>query len=250
MIYGYIRVSSEKQTLENQKFEIKNFVKYSDLKIDHWVEETISTRKPLNKRKLSKLLDLLKEDDILITSEISRLGRSLLEIMGILQSCLLKGCQIWTIKENYRLGMDLQSKVMAFAFGLAAEIERQLISDRTRASLEKLKADGKRLGRPKGSRAKALKLSNSSERVKVLIYDGCSQAEVSRILGVDKSTIHRFLLRGCPTSSEVLETGTLFSSDEDDDTQDTLSLRSSVASQEVVSDKTVVQENVSMKMEN
>lgn len=244
MIYGYIRVSSEKQTLENQKFEIKNFVKSSDLKIDHWVEETISTRKPLNKRKLSKLLDLLKEDDILITSEISRLGRSLLEIMGILQSCLLKGCQIWTIKENYRLGVDLQSKVMAFAFGLAAEIERQLISDRTRASLEKLKADGKKLGRPKGSRARALKLSNSSERVKVLIYDGCSQAEVSRILGVDKSTIHRFLIRGCPSSSEVFESGMLFSSDEeDDDTQNTPSLQSSVASQEVVSDKATVQKS-------
>ena len=135
--------------------------------------------------------------------------------MSILQNCLLKGCQIWTIKENYRLGADLQSKVMAFAFGLSAEIERQLISDRTRASLEKLKADGRKLGRPVGSRSRALKLSDSYERVQLLLNNGCTQAEVSRILVVDKSTIHRFLKRGCPNKdSEQVESDNLFSDDE------------------------------------
>lgn len=145
MIYGYIRVSSDKQTLENQKFEIKNFAKRNEFVIDKWVEETISSQKPLHKRQLNGLLNVLTDQDILISSEISRLGRSLLEVMSILQNCLLKGCQIWTIKENYRLGADLQSKVMAFAFGLSAEIERQLISQRTKASLAKLKADGKKI---------------------------------------------------------------------------------------------------------
>ncbi len=201
MIYGYIRVSSEKQTVENQKFEIQKFALRNSIHIDKWVEETISTRKPLKKRKLSRLLDILTENDILITSEISRLGRSLLEVMGILQNCLLKGCQIWTIKENYRLGADLQSKVMAFAFGLSAEIERQLISDRTRASLENLKAKGIKLGRPIGANGRALKLPNSLQKIFCLIKNGCSQSEVSRIMGVHKTTICRLIQKHYPELS-------------------------------------------------
>lgn len=208
MIYGYIRVSSDKQTLDNQKFEIRKFALRNNIQVDQWVEETISSRKPLSKRKLSNLLDMLTNEDILIASEISRLGRSLLEVMGILQNCLLKGCQIWTIKENYRLGADLQSKVMAFAFGLSAEIERQLISDRTRASLENLKAKGVKLGRPCGSIGRALKLNENMDRVIILIKNGYSQSEVSRIMGVNKATIHRFLKRFCPKllQDEILYT--------------------------------------------
>lgn len=102
----------------------------------------------MNKRKLGELLDVLKSGDILISCEISRLGRSLLEVMRILETYLNKDCQVWTIKENYRLGNDIQSKVLAFAFGLAAEIERKLISDRTKSSLANIKASGKKLGRP------------------------------------------------------------------------------------------------------
>ena len=205
MIYGYIRVSSDKQTLENQKFEIRKFALRNSIHIDRWVEETISTRKPLEKRKLSRLLNILTANDILITSEISRLGRSLLEVMGILQNCLLKGCQIWTIKENYRLGADLQSKVMAFAFGLSAEIERQLISDRTRSSLENLKAKGIKLGRPVGANGAVLKLPESLEKIYLLIKNGCSQAEVSRIMGVHKSTICRLVKKNYPELMEEEE---------------------------------------------
>ncbi|MBR1601003.1 MAG: recombinase family protein, partial [Alphaproteobacteria bacterium] len=123
---GYIRVSSNKQTLEHQSFEIKNFAKREGIKIDTWVEEKISSRKALKNCKLGELLDNLQENDVLISCEISRLGRSLLEVMRILETCLNKNCQVWTIKENYRLGNDIQSKVLAFAFGLAAEIERHL----------------------------------------------------------------------------------------------------------------------------
>lgn len=89
-----------------------------------------------------------------ITCEISRLGRSLLEVMKILETCLNKNCQVWTIKENYRLGNDIQSKVLAFAFGLAAEIERNLISQRIKSSLANIKASGKKLGRPFTSESK------------------------------------------------------------------------------------------------
>ena len=145
---GYIRVSSNKQTLEHQRFEIENFALKNNIKIDTWVEEKISSRKALKNRKLGELLDNLQENDVLISCEISRLGRSLLEVMRILETCLNKNCQVWTLKENYRLGNDIQSKVLAFAFGLAAEIERKLISDRTKSSLANIKAQGKKLGRP------------------------------------------------------------------------------------------------------
>lgn len=143
-IIGYIRVSSAKQTLEHQHFEIEQFAKKHDLNIDNWVEEKISSRKALKNRKLGELLEDLQENDILISCEISRLGRSLLEVMRILETCLSKNCQVWTLKENYRLGNDIQSKVLAFAFGLAAEIERNLISQRTKSSLANLKASGKK----------------------------------------------------------------------------------------------------------
>lgn len=145
-VVGYIRVSTDKQTLEHQHFEIEQFAKHQGLKVDLWVEEKISSRKALKNRKLGTLLDNLQENDILISCEISRLGRSLLEVMRILETCLNKNCQVWTIKENYRLGNDIQSKVLAFAFGLAAEIERKLISDRTKSSLANIKASGKKLG--------------------------------------------------------------------------------------------------------
>ncbi len=194
-IYAYIRVSSNIQILEHQEFEIKKFVKTQNIKIDKWIEEKISSRKPLNKRKLGTLLNRLKAGDILITSEISRLGRSLLEVMHILESCLNKNCQVWTIKEHYRLGDDIQSKVMAFAFGISAEIERQLISGRTKAALENVKASGKKLGRPFSAQSKKLKLSKNTKRIKDLLDKGVSRYKISRIMDVQPITVNRFIQR-------------------------------------------------------
>ena len=123
MIYGYIRVSSDKQTVENQRFEINNFCERENLKIDGWIEETISGTKAYNKRQLGTLLKRIQKDDLIICAELSRLGRNLFMIMEILNVCMTKECRVWTIKDNYRLGEDIQSKVLAFAFGLSAEIQ-------------------------------------------------------------------------------------------------------------------------------
>ena len=152
MIYGYIRVSTDKQTVENQLFEIKEFAEKNEMIIDKWIMETISSTEGLNRRKLGRLLKKLKSGDIIIASELSRLGRNLLQVMGILNYCMAQDVQVWTIKDNYRLGTDIQSKVLAFAFGLSAEIERNLISQRTKEALCRLKTEGRRLGRPKGSK--------------------------------------------------------------------------------------------------
>jgi len=123
MIYGYIRVSSDKQSIENQRFEIEGFCKKNNLIINDWIEETISGTKNYDKRKLGFLLKKITKGDLLICSELSRLGRTLFMIMDILNICLSKEARVWTIKDNYRLGDDIQSKVLAFAFGLSAEIE-------------------------------------------------------------------------------------------------------------------------------
>ena len=124
--YFYIRVSTDLQNCANQRYELDNFATLHHIKADEYIEETISSRKSLSQRKLGKLLKKLQKGDVVITTEISRLGRNMLEVMGILQTCLEKECEIITVKENYHLGADIQSKVLAFAFSLASEIERQL----------------------------------------------------------------------------------------------------------------------------
>lgn len=140
-------------------------------------------------------MDNLHENDVLISCEISGLGRSLLEVMRILETCLNKNCQVWTIKENYRLGNDIQSKVLAFAFGLAVEIERKLISDRTKASLANIKASGKKLGRPFTAESKKLKLSQNAKRIQRLIKEGLSKSQIARVLCVGRDTLRRYLDR-------------------------------------------------------
>ena len=106
-----------------------------------------------------------------------------------------KNCQVWTLKENYRLGNDIQSKVLAFAFGLAAEIERNLISQRTKSSLANIKASGKKLGRPFATESKKLKLSKNTKKLKTLWKNGASKAAIARILGVHRSTVRHFIDR-------------------------------------------------------
>jgi len=201
MIYGYIRVSTEQQNTVNQKHKISTFVEKNELKIDKWVDETISSRKPLKERKLGNLTKKLKKGDIIIASELSRLGRNLMEVMGILQKCLENECQVWTLRENYRLGADIQSKVLAFAFSLANEIERQPISDRTRESLKRVKAEGKHIGRPFGSTYRKLKRKHN--KIKELLAKKVSKAEIARLLGCDWNTLHRYIKEQIVSASSV-----------------------------------------------
>ena len=193
MTYGYIRVSTDKQTVENQRFEIDTFCQKHDLHIDGWIEETISGTKNYDKRKLGELLKIVQKDDLIICAELSRLGRNLFMIMEILHICMNKECKVWTIKDNYRLGDDIQSKVLAFAFGLSAEIERNLISQRTKEALARRKAEGVRIGRIKGSHNSYTKLSGKEDYIKMRLSDGISKAELSRELRVDRSTLYRYL---------------------------------------------------------
>jgi DNA invertase Pin-like site-specific DNA recombinase len=193
MIYGYIRVSSDKQTVENQRFEINKFCKNNNLKVDDWIEETISGTKNYTKRQLGSLLKKTRKGDIIICSELSRLGRNLFMIMEILNICMTKECRVWTIKDNYRLGDDIQSKVLAFAFGLSAEIERQLISQRTKEALCRLKAEGKRLGRPKGSKGKNNKLKDMQGVLMETLQQTGNKTLTAKRLNVSRCTLYRYL---------------------------------------------------------
>ena len=195
MIYGYIRKSTEKQSFEHMEYEINEYAAKHNMKIDVWVEETISSRKPLHKRQLGQLLEKLQPNDILITSELSRISRSVPETFSILQTCLNKNCQVITIKENYHLGNDLQSQVLAFAFGLASQIERDLISQRTKCSLASKKEQGIKLGRPIGAESKKLKLAKNLKRIQDLLGKGVSKNQISKIMNVQYMTLTRFIKR-------------------------------------------------------
>ena len=193
MIYGYIRVSTDRQTVENQRFEINEFCNKQEISIDKWIEETISGTKEVENRKLGKLLKKMKKEDVLICSELSRLGRSLLMIMGILNQCMQNEVQVWTIKDNYRLGNDISSKVLAFAFGLSAEIERNLISQRTKEALARKKAEGVILGRPVGCKSAKTKLTGHEKKITNLLNKNVSISAIGRILGVHRLTVSRFV---------------------------------------------------------
>jgi DNA invertase Pin-like site-specific DNA recombinase len=193
MIYGYIRVSTDRQTVDNQRFEIERFCTKNNLTVGRWIEETISGTKSPNKRLLGSLLSEAQKGDLIICSELSRLGRSLFMIMSILNQLMLNGVRVWTIKDNYRLGDNIQSKVLAFAFGLSAEIERDLISQRTKEALARRRSEGVILGRPVGRKSSSVKLSGHEKELQTLLDKKTSKSAIGRILGVNRMTVDSFL---------------------------------------------------------
>lgn len=193
MIFAYIRVSTDQQTVKNQKYEILRFADSKKIHIEEWIEETVSATKKYQDRKLGELLRKLKEDDIMIVSELSRLGRNLMEVMSILHDCMERDIKVYAVKEGYELGNNINSKVLAFAFGLSAEIERNLISQRTKEALARKKSEGKKLGRPKGSLSKETKLTGKEEKIKELLRKKVSVSAIGRILGVHRLTVDNFI---------------------------------------------------------
>lgn len=139
----------------------------------------------------------MRPSDMIICTELSRLGRSLFMIMEILSLCMKKGCRVWTIKDGYRLGDDIQSKVLAFAFALSAEIERNLISQRTKEALARLKAEGKPIGRPHGalSSKHTYKLRTKEALIRRMLRAGYSYHHIAAELHVSRNTLRRFCHR-------------------------------------------------------
>lgn len=194
MNYGYIRVSTDKQSVENQRHEINKFLQGQGLSADGWIEETISGTQAQDKRKLGRLINKVRAGDLIVCTELSRLGRSLFMIMNILSVCMEKGCRVWTVKDGYRLGDDIQSKVLAFAFGLSAEIERNLISARTRQSLARLKEEGVQLGRPIGALNARYRLDAHERQIRHMLEQGMGKREIARRCRVAPKTLYKWLI--------------------------------------------------------
>ena len=192
MIIAYLRVSTGKQNPENQREEIKRFAEEKNMAIDQWVIETASGKLAPRKRKLGRVLSRMKKGDTLIVSEISRLSRSLTEIMTIMGQCLEKEISIYTTKERYTFDNSINSKVLCFAFGLVAEIERNLISMRTKEALAVKKAEGVRLGRRPGSNVKIEVIEQNKERIARMLDSGMSITQMCRKIGISRHTWYKY----------------------------------------------------------
>ncbi len=193
MVYAYVRVSTDQQSCSSQEFEIRNWATAHNIVIDRWIRESIHGTVPVARRKLGKSIGKMRPGDMLVCTEISRLGRNVLMIMGVLNYCCEREIGIRTIKDNFDLSENLNSKIIAFAFGLSAEIERNLISQRTREALADKKASGVKLGRPRGSRKKYAQISADAEKIIREHDSGVSYTSIAHRYSIHPNTLRRYL---------------------------------------------------------
>lgn len=191
--YAYIRVSTEMQCYSSQEHEIRRYCRIHKIVIDEWVSESISGTIEIEKRVLGKVIENMSEGDLLVCTELSRLGRNMLMIMGILNICAKKGISIQTIKDNFMLSDSINSKIIAFAFALAAEIERNLISQRTKEALAVKRLEGVKLGRPPGSSRQRLTFYKEYHNIHRMIEEGRTMVYIARKYGFHRNTLHRYL---------------------------------------------------------
>lgn len=194
--YGYIRVSTEKQDYENQKFGILEYANKNNIHDVEFIEETISSRKKLEEREIYNLVnDRLNENDIIITSELSRFGRSTLEVMHLFKLMTEKHIKAHVIKNNIKLGEDenkITNQVLIFAFGLAAEIERDLISSRTKEALALRKSQGMKLGRKPGQQVKS-KLDDKKDQIIDMLKKDISISSLAKIFDCGRTTMDHYI---------------------------------------------------------
>ena len=193
-VLSYIRVSTNTQDVKNQRYEILEYARTHDLTIDRFIEIEISSRKDRKQRRIDEILQELSPGDTLVVSELSRLGRSTGEVIELVNELVRKKVRFVAIKQNLSIsnGHDMTSKIIVTLFGLMAELERDLISMRTREALAALKAQGKVLGRPKGSLGKS-KLDGREDEISRLLRSKVSKAAIARITGVSWLTLDRFI---------------------------------------------------------
>ena len=199
MIYGYLRVSSDDQDVNSQRQGVEQFAKEQGWEIGQYItDEGVSGGKDPDKRNLGPMLKMIDKDDVIICSEISRLGRDLYMVMDILHYCMERECRIYTVKDKFILGDDIQSKVLAFAFGLSAEIERQMIRQRTKEGLRLRMKMGVLLGRPIGKRSTegpVLRKMDAEKNNIINAYKyGASCRQIAKAVGIDRNTLYRYMV--------------------------------------------------------
>jgi len=191
---AYLRVSTDKQDIDKQRLSILDYAQKNNIKINKYIEIEASSRRSTKERQIDELLDILSPKDTLIVSELSRLGRSLGQIIRIVDELIKNKILFISIKENIILNgrHDMQTKIMITLFGLFAEIERDLISKRTKEALSAARKQGKLLGRPKGSLGKS-KLDGKEEEIKKFLELTVSKASIAKILGVSRTALYHFI---------------------------------------------------------
>jgi len=188
---GYLRVSTGAQDLDKNKADILRLANQEDLGRVQFVEEKVSGKVSWRKRRIADWVETLQAKDNLIVSELSRLGRSMLECMEILSIALQKGIRVYAVKGNWRLEQSIQSKILAMAFSMAAEIERDLISQRTTEALRFRKAQGLPLGRPRGPGKS--KLDPYRPEIEGLLVNGSTQRFIARRYKTTEANLHNWL---------------------------------------------------------
>ncbi len=182
-IVAYLRASTDKQDLSHQKLEILEFARCRDLHVDEYVELTVSSRKTSKQRRIDELVQMLEATDTLIVTELSRLGRSTAEVIALVNALVEGNIRLIVIKQNLDISrQDMNSKIIITLFSLFAELERDLISLRTREALAAKKAQGQRLGKPKGTLQKS-KFDQDVARIKELLGYGLSVRKIAKVLG-------------------------------------------------------------------
>lgn len=193
-VYGYLRVSTDKQDCDNQKIGVEALAEKLGLPIESWIiDDGVSGTKEPQKRKLGKLLRKIRTGDVIICSELSRLGRKLFMVISILEHCMKIGAKVLTAKEGYELGDNVQSKVLAFAFGLVAELEREMISKRTKEALQRRKANGKAIGRLAGAKNKRHVLDGKEQKIIELLKSGKRKSAIAKELKISSGTLYDFI---------------------------------------------------------
>ena len=192
-VFAYIRVSTQMQTYASQRYEIEMYCRNNKILVDEWINESVSGTIAVEKRILGSLLERMEKGDVLICTELSRLGRNMLMIMGVLNICSGKGISIHSIKDHFDLTDNINSKIIAFAFALAAEIERNLISQRTKEALAVKKLEGVKLGRPPGSSKKKVTFCKDYDRILAMKSEGKSISFIAKAYGIHRNTLKRYL---------------------------------------------------------
>jgi len=191
---AYLRVSKDEQDLDNQRLSILDYANKHGFVIDEFIEIKISSRKSPQERRINELLSKIKLGDRVIVSELSRLGRSLGQIIQLVDQFIKDKISFVAVKENIVLNekQDMQTKVMIAMIGLFAEIERDLISERTKQGLMAARAKGKLIGRPKGSLGKS-KLDGKEQEIKFLLSKKVSKASIAKIMDVSRTALYSFI---------------------------------------------------------
>jgi len=194
MIHGYVRVSTAQQDYQSQRYEIEEYAKRNGLSVDNWIEIEISSRKNRKERRIDELLTTLKIGDTLIVSELSRLGRSTVEVITIVNELIAKGIYFVSIKQNIRINgtMDMSSKIMITMLSLFAELERDIVSDRTKSALQAKKANGQILGKPTGT-IQGSSLDIHKEAISELLASGLSIAKIAEHIGTTRQNLTTYV---------------------------------------------------------